>query len=67
MGGNVFATLDCIIIREIYIETTPYIEVTDEEIQIKIDAAKDDFPESCAPPEDTRHLGKSLPTESKTA
>ena len=37
---------------EIYIETTPYIEVTDEEIRIKIDAARDDFSENCAPPED---------------
>ena len=37
---------------EIYIETTPYIEVTDEEIRIKIDAASDDFSENCAPPED---------------
>ena len=38
--------------EEIYIETTPYIEVTDEEIRIKIDAARDDFPENCAPPKD---------------
>ena len=40
--------------EEIYIETTPYIEVTDEEIRIKIDAARDDFPESCVPPEDRK-------------
>lgn len=38
--------------EEIYIETTPYIEVSDEEFRIKIDAARDDFPENCAPPKD---------------
>ena len=46
--------------EEIYIETTPYIEVTDEEILIKIDTARGNPLENGSQSEDEKILGQSF-------